>query len=499
MSRVKKVRLVLALSASLLVLLASGCGGAGAPGGAAEVVPADAAFYLVADTDFEGDQWDAVQELATRFPGGEDLLGRIVEEIESESGEEIDFEEDVDPALGPEVALVVLAPESGSDEEETVVVLTQPDDEAALQRLLERGDEPAVSRAVEDWQAIAEDDATLDRFEAAREGESLADSEGFEDAMDGLDEDVLVTVYGNLRQAQEAAGAESGDQLDPFDTFFPNGEAPVFGGTARAEGDGARLDGRLVYSGDVEDTPFSMEPFDSELPDEVPGDVLAYLSFNDLERGISAYRDALAETDPDVERGLGMAEGFLGVSLEEDIAPLFAGEGALYVRRGALIPEVTLVTQVEDEQQAVGTLDDVVAGIGAFVGVGEPQRRDVDGVEVREVPISPPFSLSYAAFDGLLVVTTSADGIADLRAEDDRLADDEAFEEALDRAGVPGETSGFAYVDLEETLPLLFGFAEAGLGETTDVRQYTDPLTSLVVWGEQDGSTQSFSVFVGIE
>jgi hypothetical protein len=157
------------------------------------------------------------------------------------------------------------------------------------------------------------------------------------------------------------------------------------------------------------------------------------------------------------------------------------------------------VTQVEDEQQAVATLDDVVAGIGAFVGVGEPQRRDVDGVEVREVPISPPFSLSYAAFDGLLVVTTSADGIAELRAEDDRLADDEAFEEALDRAGVPGETSGFAYVDLEETLPLLFGFAEVGLGETTEARQYTDPLTSLVVWGEQDGSTQSFSVFVGIE
>src|SRR5918996_2986503 len=499
MSRVKKVRLVLALSASLLVLLPPGCGGAGAPGGAAEVVPADAAFYLVADTDFDGDQWDVVQELATRFPGGEDLLGRIVEEIESESGEEIDFEEDVDPALGPEVALVVLAPESGSDEEETVVVLTQPDDEAALQRLLEGGDEPAVSRAVEDWQAIAEDDATLDRFEAAREGESLADSEGFEDAMDGLDEDVLVTVYGNLRQAQEAAGAESGDQLDPFDTFFPNGEAPVFGGTARAEGDGARRDGRLVYPGNVEDTPFSMEPFDSELPDEVPGDVLAYLSFNDLERAISAYRDAIAETDPNVERGLGMAEGFLGVSLEEDIAPLFTSEGALYVRRGALIPEVTLVTEVEDEQQALGTLDDLVAGLGTFVGSGDPERRDVDGVEVREVPISPPFSLSYAAFDGLLVVTTSADGIADLRADEDRLADDKAFQDALDRAEVPGETSGFAYVDLEETLPLLFGFAEAGLGETTDARQYTDPLTSLVVWGEQDGSTQSFSVFVGIE
>lgn len=498
MSRVKTVRLISALSAALLVLLAAGCGGADAPGGAAEVVPADAAFYLVVDTDFEGDQWDDVQELAAKFPGGEDLIGRVVEEIESETGEELDFEQDVDPAFGPEVAVVVLAPEPGSDEEETVVLLTQPDDEAALRRLIERGDEPAVSRAFDDWHAIAEDEGTLDRFEAARESERLADSEGFEDAMDGLDEDVLVSAYANLQAVQGATESESGVP-DPFEAFFPGGDAPVFGGTARAEGDGARLDGQLVYSEDVEDTPFSIEPYDAELPGEVPGDVLAYLSFNDLERGISAYRDALAEADPEVESQIGMAEAFLGVSIEEDVAPLFAGEGAVYVRRGALIPEVTLVTQVEDEQQAVGTLDDVVAGIGAFVGTGDPERREVDGVEVREVPISPPFSLSYAAFDGLLVVTTSTEGIADLRADDDRLADDEAFEEALDRAGMPGETSGFAYVDLEETLPLLFGYAEAGLGETSDAKRYTEPLRSVVYWGEQDGSTQSFSVFVGIE
>jgi hypothetical protein len=492
------VRLTFALSAALLVLLAAGCGGGDAPGGAADVVPADAAFYAVVDTDFEGGQWEAVQELAARFPGGEDLIGRVVEEIESESGEDLDFEQDVDPAVGPEVAVVVLAPEPGSEEGETVVVLTQPDDEDALRRLIERGDEPAVSRAFDDWHAIAEDEETLDRFEAARQGPRLADSDSFKDAMEGLDDDVLVSVYGNLQAVQGAAESEPG-AAEAFDAFFPGGDAPVFGGTARAEGDGARLDGQLLYSGDVEDTPFSIEPYDAELPGEVPGDVLAYLSFNDLERGISAYRDALAEAEPDFESQLGMAEAFLGVSIEEDVAPLFAGEGAVYVRRGSLIPEVTLVTQVEDEQQAVGTLDDVVAGIGAFLGTGEPERREIDGVEVREVPISPPFAVSYAAFDGLLVVTTSADGIADLRADEDRLAGDEAFEEALDRAGMPGETSGFAYVDLEETLPLLFGYAEAGLGETSDAKRYTEPLRSVVFWGEQDGSTQSFSVFVGIE
>jgi hypothetical protein len=497
MSRVKRVRVFLALFTAVSVLLVAGCGGAGSPGGAAEVVPADVAFYAVVDTEFEGDQWDAVQELAAKFPGGEDLMGRIVEEIEADG--ELDFEEDVEPALGPDVAFAVLDFETDVAGNPPFVVLTQPDDEAAFRRIIERDPDPGVVREIEGWQAAAMDEDVLDRFQAALEGGRLSDSGRFEDAMEGLDEDVLASAYADLQRAQEAAEAESEGQPDPFDAFFPGGEAPVFGGTARAEGDGARLDGQLVYAEDVADTPFSVEPYDAELPDQVPGDVLAYLSFNDLERAISAYRDTVAEMDPDFERGLGMAEGFLGVSLEEDIAPLFAGEGAVYVRQGALIPEVTLVTEVEDEEQAVGTLDDVVAGIGAFVGTGQPESREVDGVEVREVPISPPFSLSYAAFDGLLVVTTSADGIADLRADEDRLADDEAFEDALDRAEVPGETSGFAYVDLDEALPLLFGFAEAGLGETSDARQYTDPLTSLVFWGDQEGSTQSFSVFVGIE
>jgi Protein of unknown function (DUF3352) len=487
------------LLAGLLAFLVAGCGGADSPGGAAELAPADAAFYVVVDTDFQGGQWDAVQELASSFPGGENLIGRIVDEIESASGEPLDLEEDIDPALGPEVAFVVLAPEGDADPEGTLVVLTQPDDEAALQRLIERGDEPAVSRAIEGWQAVSDDEAALDRFEEALDGDRLAGSERFEDAMDGLDDDALVSFYGDLQQAQEASDSVAGAQTDPFQPFLTGGEAPVLGGTARAEEDGARLDGQLVYAEDVADTPFSAEPYDAELPEQVPGDVLAFISFNELERAISAYRDAVAESDPEFEQQLGMAEGFLGLSLEEDIAPLFAGEGAVYVRRGALIPEVTLVTEVEDEEGAVATLDELVSRIGAFVETGQPQTREVDGVEVHEVPISPPFTLSYAAFDGLLAVTTYPDGIADLRADDDRLADDDAYQDALDRAEVPGETSGFAYVDLEETLPLLFGFAEAGLEDTGEARRYTEPLTSVVLWGDQDGSTQSFSVFVGIE
>ncbi|MGH3023704.1 MAG: DUF3352 domain-containing protein [Gaiellaceae bacterium] len=488
------MRLIAALLAALTLPVVAACGGGEGPGGAAEAVPADVAFYVVADTDVESDQWEAVQELAASFPGGEDLTGRIVEELEAEG--ELDFEEDVEPALGPVVAFAVLGLEQDTEGSEPFVLLTQPEDAAAFARLVEREPEPGVVREIDDWQVAAMSEDVLDRFEAALDGGRLADSDGFQDAMDGLDEDGLVTFYGNLARVEGAAEGAASAQLD---TFFPGGEAPVLGGTVRAEDDGARLDGRLVYAEEVEGSPFSVDPYEAELPGVVPGDVLAYVSFNDLEQAISAYRDALAEGEPELESQLGMVEGLFGLSLEEDIAPLFAGEGAVYARHGALIPEVTLVTRIEDEAAALETLDGLVARLGIYFPFARPERTEVDGVEVREIALSAPFKLSYAAFDGLLVVTTSSEGIADLREDEDRLADADAFEEALDRAGAPDETSGFAYVDLEEALPLLFGLAEAGNEETEEARRYTDPLTSLVAWGEQDGDTQRFSLFVGIE
>jgi hypothetical protein len=407
--------------------------------------------------------------------------------LEAFDEEGVSFEGDVKPALGPEIGIVALE----LDEDE-IVGFTKGD-AAKLRELAEKSDEPTVTREVEGWTLIADDEATLDAFEQARAQGSLSDSDDFQDTMGIIEGDALATMYvrGDALQA-EIESAEEG--CTDLDAFF--GEFPSLAFALSVEEGGVRLEGAGKF--DPEEAGYSF-PYEAKLPEVAPGGALAYLSFSRLDGIFSKFRDAAAQCDPEFERELGQFEAMVGVSLEEDIAPLFAGEGAVYVRRGALIPEVTLVTEVEDEEQAVGTLDEVVGGLGAFVDIGEPQRREVDGVEVREVPISPPFSLSYAAFDGLLVVTTSTDGIADLRADEDRLADDEAFQDALDRAEVPGETSGFAYVDLEETLPLLFGFAEVGLGETSEARQYTEPLTSLVVWGDQDGSTQSFSLFVGIE
>ena len=497
MSRVSSVR-VLSTLALALVLALAGCGGeAGDAGGeAAGIVPADVALYVSGNTDFEGEEWRAAEELVRKFPDGERAIGELLSQLEADEG--VSFEEDVKPALGPEVAVAVL---DVSADEPTIVGMTQPRDAAKLDELLAMGDEPAVSEEVEGWTVFSDTQESIDRFKEARGGGSLADSEDFGEAMDGL-EDGLVSAYVNGAALRSAAEGAPDFPEGGLDAFLPEGEFPSFGAVAHAESEGARLDANALFAGDVEETGLVSSSYEAELPDEVPGDILAYLSFNDLESQISRFRDSLAQLDPEVERQLGQAEGFLGVSIEEDLAPLFAGEGALYVRRGAPIPEITLLTRVEDEEQAVATLDDVVAGLGqlAPLPLPEPETTDIAGVQVRQLAIQPLFSLYYGAFDGKLVVTTAREGVADLREDDERFADDDAFEQARDDAGLPDETAGWGYVNLADGLPLLLDFASVGGDQVpAEARSNTEPLRSVVFYSTTDGERLRFSVFLGVK
>jgi hypothetical protein len=354
-----------------------------------------------------------------------------------------------------------------------------------------------VSEVVDGWTVFANDQAAIDAFKDARGGETLADSEDFEETMDGL-EGGLVSVYANGAGLQSAAEQAPDFPQGDFGACLPEGQFPSFGAVARAEDEGARVDGNAIFAGDVEESGLASSPYEAELLEEVPSGVLAYISLNDLESQLSRFRDCFSQLEPEFESQLGQAEAFLGVSLEEDLAPLFSGESALYVRGGSLIPEVTLLTEVEDEEQSAATLDEIVEslrGLAPFP-LPEPQTTEIAGVQVRQLAIQPPVSLYYGAFDGKLVVTSAREGIADLREDGDRFADDDAFAAAKDRSGLPDETTGWGYVDLAEVFPLMLGFAG---GVPPEVQGNIDPLRSVVFYSTTDGARASFSLFVGIE
>ena len=488
MSKVKPVRLIAVLLLAALMAVAAGCGSSRSAGGAADVVPADVAVVVSVDTHLDGAQWQAVEDLAAKFPGGEGAVEKLFATIAAD--DDLDFERDVKPALGPELVLVV--PRLSTSGDQSVVALTQPADPAAFERLVAKSDEPVATAEVDGWQAVASDQATLDAFLDARDGPRLSESDAYAQATSGLQPEALVHLYVN----GEALAAVQGAAPGPLGALLPGGQAPAIGATLRAEDDGARVEGRIV-SPDGSAGALAAEPYEATLPERVPGDAFAYVSFDDLASVFSRYADAVSQAQPDAAGGMGLVQGLLGLSLEDDLGPLFAGESAVYLRGGKGTPEATLVTEVDDEGQAVATLDDLVEGLGGLMGLGQPRRHEVAGVEARTVRVSPEMSLTYAAFDGLLVVTTSPQGIVALRGEHESLAESARFQHALAAAGVPAATTGFGYVDLQAALGLLM-VAPVSAADSAEAREYLEPLGSVVFWGSPADDAQSFSLFVGI-
>src|SRR5918992_327206 len=124
---------ILGVLAAGLALAAASCGGSSDTKttlSGAEMVPADVPLFVSIDTDLESEQWQTVQDLLDKFPGRDRLLAELKEELASE---DVDFERDVRPALGPELGIALLDIEDG----DTLVGLVQPEDEAKLSALLE--------------------------------------------------------------------------------------------------------------------------------------------------------------------------------------------------------------------------------------------------------------------------------------------------------------------------------------------------------------------------
>jgi hypothetical protein len=478
-----------ALLLVLVAALAAGCGEEAASGPeGASVAPASAQLFVSIDSDSSSDQWKQAGALLDKFPGGDKLIASALGQLSKEG---LDFQQDVEPALGPETDIVGLDL-SGEGE---FVGLTQPDDAEKLRELLAKGDQPLVSREIDGWTAFAETDTVLDKFDAARKEGTLADLSDYQDAIGEVNQDGLVRLYLNGNGLAEAIAKQQGASASQFDTFFPGGQIPSFAVSVTAEENGARVEGASMSP---DETTFGADNFEAELPEKVPAGVLLYANGNDLEQVFSRARDLLAEQDPQFDQDLARIEAQIGVSLDEDVFPLFSGETAIYVRPSLLIPEVTLVTHVDDEDAAMATVNKLATAIGQYVPAAQRVIDvDISGVQAKQLPLSGPVSLYWAAFDGHLVLTTSRVGIADLKSGDNRLADDEGFKSALEQADMPDETTGFVYVNLHDAISSLLGLGGASV--PSDVRANLEPLDSLVFYGSKDGKTLRFAGFLSVD
>ena len=67
-------------------------------------------------------------------------------------------------------------------------------------------------------------------------------------------------------------------------------------------------------------------------------------------------------------------------------------------------------------------------------------------------------------------------------------------------AGLPDENGGFVWLDLEDGLPLVLGFADLSDEEIPpQLRRNLEPLRWLVAWADRDGRTSTAELFLAID
>ncbi len=486
------MRVLRVAAVALLAVLATGCGAEKQPStsNAAEIVPASAPAFIAVDSDLHSNQWQQVDELLDAFPGKAKLLSGIRSGLREDPG--LEYERDVKPALGKEVDIVWLDFENGGS---NVVALTQPRDEAAFRRMVDKGNENETDQLliakVAGWTVVSDTQAKLDRFrEEASAKDKLSDDETFAAAIGELPDEAVAKAYVrgqdlvNLFQ-KISLGTSGLLNLKPE-------QRPEFVAAAlSAEKEGIRF----VGVGRAEREPKEQsQPYASKLVDDVPADALLLGTV----RGGATLDEQLGRlrSDPESREALREFERMSGVRLESFLG-LFENEVAFYMRSGGVIPELTFLLEAPDEDAVVARVDQLLTPIARMSGA---KRSTVtqDGVRITSVDFGP-VAVRYAGFEGKIVITTGVGAISEIRSGGPSLADDKDYRDARATAGVPDKTPGLFYVNLKRTLPVVLGYLQLGTDAPADLEPNLEPLRSLVAWSESDGRTSTVTAFLRID
>ena len=440
---------------------------------AQRLVPADALVFVDLSTD-AGRR--AVRDAAERIDdldAYERLTDELLERL-SGSEEEVDAEDDVRPWLGDQAALALTDSRTGTAGSLVVVEVT---DAKQARRFLARNQRPAarstykgvrverfgtVSTAIADDHLLIGQDATvraaIDRSQGR--GRSLADDPTYKRAIATLPENRAATAYAT-KDGLDRLLIPAGGTLGTLSTVL---DRPRLRGVAlslAAEEEGARVVAHSILERGDEKPAFR-----PTLHEDLPGDAVATL----LQDGVTdtlrrAFDAALAGTgagagtQPIIDRLRRDLDKRSDGRLERDLVSVLRGEVALVVTRGAtgLAPGVTLVAKARDEAATRQTLGRLRAPIQNALRPREGegprwQRADANGADAWTLRLPNGAGITYAVFGGKLAVSTTEDGISQIRVPKRTLADAALFDDVLgDR---PSRVRSLGFIDFRQLLEL---------------------------------------------
>jgi hypothetical protein len=335
-------RLLLAAICTCVLAAPVGCGGDDSGGpleSALSYVPKNTPFVVAIDTDLEGDQYDSMQAILDRFPGGLDVEDLLSSQLDS-GNDGVTFEKDVKPLLGnPFVVSATDVTSFLSDSDDDFVAVLESSDSDALQRLIDKtkpDDEGEVAGAT-----IYDDDGTLfavkddtvvfagtkERLEAALErsdGGDGMDPDTFEEGLADLPEQALARVFLDVQalldQDPDAADARRIEWVSALRTL---------GLTVSVEDDSANMEFNLRADGDLseEDLPLAAG---EDAPSVAGRKGEIAFGIRDPSQIVTFVEAALQAVEPqtfgDYEAGKQVISQRLGVDVDHDLFAQLTGD-----------------------------------------------------------------------------------------------------------------------------------------------------------------------------
>jgi hypothetical protein len=483
---------------------------------AAEVVPADSLAYVHVDLDQDSEQFQA----AASVTGGLPLISRQVEArllgvLAGPTGAPPDYEKDLKPWFGGEVAIALLPAGRAAEQ----VQLLEVSDEPRAKRYADSlgagapnttpyhgvgisVDPRGLATAVTGGFLVVGTESGVRQIVDVATGVTgarpLADDSNAEAVRDRLPDDRLADAYVSPAGAKALLAGERG----PFATFEPFVDQAATTGAAAALV--AKSDGfELAIRSDLDEEKEKKDPgffgafpaFSPELPEKLSPKTLAYAGFGAPSVTVRSLLAQASAQAPGLAAGLGdVAERLkeLGkVDIRKDLLPALGNEAALALQQTvgdeaqgkAPLPFLQFIASDVDEQatrEALARLQAPILDALQGPGEGAPAFGEIElgGEQAQAAQVSPTVKLTYAVFDSLLVVATDTAGVAQVAKGEGGLGGDDAFRAATD--GFSDEASLVAYLNLASLLRL----AEVnGLAESPAYATFAPELGRLETFG----------------
>ncbi len=409
----------IAIAASAAALLAAGCGGDDGSGGPLEsalaYVPPNTPFAIAIDTDLDGDQYKAVDEILGRFPGGDSIGRSLQEEIEG-SSEGLSYEEDVRPLLGNPFVVSATDPASflGDSEDEDFVAAIQVEDKDALDGLIEKTD--PQERGEVSGATVYEDDGTFFAVEdevvvfgASEEllrtaleradGDDHLDVDTFERSLEGLPGDALARIYVDLQSLLEQdPGAEAARRVEWVSALR------TLGMTAAAADDAVDVEFNLrTEGGDLSDDDLPLAAGDEPAQVvRIPGEV--GFGLRDPSQVIAFFESAFQAIDPqgfgDYETGKRAIEQRFEIDVDEDLFGQLTGDLSVSVSVDGSFGARAEVGSPDAFAETVDRVAEALPQLGAGAGVTDVVRRG----ELYDARLADGGRFVFGVRDDVLVV-----------------------------------------------------------------------------------------------